>query len=153
MKIISFLSAVAAVIVLTSGVARGQTATVDANTSELARNGGTVQLSVVATYEGMPAALGWSLELPTGWTLESVSGPNVPPLSPEPGTAGSLEFAYTTVPPRACSFSVGVRYPAKALHATVHATLVVRADGHLTTVNAAPVVFSRVADTPRVPER
>jgi hypothetical protein len=122
-----------------------QTATLSANDGSLSPNGGSVVLTATTTYDGAPGALGWSIELPANWTLESVSGTNVPQVSPETGATGTLEFAYTAVPAARAEFTLIVRYPAGAASIDATSTVLVRADGKLTTLKPAAVQL-------RVPE-
>jgi hypothetical protein len=119
-----------------------QNATLSADNPTLAASGGTVTLTAVASYEGEPGALGWQIELPADWSLVSVSGPDVPAITPEAGTTGTLEFAFTSVPANRSEFAVVVRYPANAAPAAAKSTVLVRAGGKLNTLTPAVVQLS-----------
>lgn len=116
-----------------------QTATLTANTTDLAAVGGQVMLTASVSYDGEPGAVGWSIQLPADWTLESVSGPNLPAVAPDAGTSGTLEFAYVSVPPYRAEFSIIVRYPAGAKSGVATPTVLLRAAGKLTTLKPQPV--------------
>jgi len=122
-----------------ASAAFAQTASLTADNTSLAPSGGTVALKAAASYEGTPGALGWEIALPADWTLVSVSGPNVPSIAPDAGTAGTLEFAYTSIPTERAEFTVLVRYPANTATATATPTLLVRGGGKLTTVTPPAV--------------
>lgn len=125
-----------------ASMAFAQTATFTSDTNALAAGGGTVTLTATTNYDDPPGALGWSIELPADWALVSTSGPNVPAISPEPGSSGTLEFAFTTLPAQRAEFTVQVRYPANAATARVTSTVLVRGGGKLTTLTP-PVVELR----------
>ncbi len=116
-----------------------QNATLTADTAALSPAGGTVSFTAAVSYEGEPGAVGWSIALPADWSLVSVSGPEVPAISPDAGTTGTLEFAYTAVPPQQATFIVTVKYPANAPTAAATPTVLVRANGKLTTLTPKPV--------------
>lgn len=116
-----------------------QNAVLTANTTRLAPSGGTVVLTASANYAGEPGALGWEVALPANWSLESVSGANVPQIAPQAGTTGTLEFAYTTVPSQRAEFVMIVRYPAGATTATAKPTVLLRDAGKLTTLKPATI--------------
>ncbi len=122
-----------------ASAAFGQTAALTADNTTLAPSGGTVALKATVAYEGTPGAVGWEIALPADWTLVSVSGPNVPSIAPEPGSAGTLEFAYTGVPAERAEFTVLVRYPANTATAAATPTVLVRGGGKLTTVSPPAV--------------
>ncbi len=130
---------VASLAMLSAASAFAQSAALSSDTSTLAPAGGTVVLTAATTYDTAPGALGWSITLPADWTLVAVTGPNVPAISPEPGSSGALEFAFTQVPAARVEFSVQVRYPANAGTAQATSKVLVRADGKLTTLSPAPV--------------
>ncbi len=119
--------------------ALAQTAALKASASALAPAGGTLTLTATASYTARPQALGWAIVLPADWTLVGISGSNVPEIAPVAGEGGVLEFAFTAVPPVGAEFSVVVRYPPAAPKAEIAATVLVRADGKLTTLRP-PVV-------------
>jgi hypothetical protein len=124
-----------------AGVVFAQNAALSSDTTTLSASGGTVTLTATVNYDATPGALGWSIALPADWTLVSISGPNVPPIAPEAGSSGTLEFAYMSVPSQRAEFSVEVRYPAKATAAKAAPTVLVRTAGKLTTLTPPPVTL------------
>jgi len=137
---------VAVLAIFSSDVAFAQNATLSSDTTALVRSGGTVTLTATADYDATPGALGWSIALPADWTLVSVSGPNVPAIAPEPGSAGTLEFAYTSVPAQRAEFSVQVHYPANASAIKATPTVLVRSGGKLITLTPPAVEFRPAGD-------
>ena len=105
---ILFLLAAAAVVV------RAQTATMTSSASIYPATAGQVTLSVSINYASVaaPTALGFTIELPSGWALVSTSGTNVPEIRSRAGDVGTLEFAYASAPTGSASFTVVVSHPA-----------------------------------------
>ena len=134
----------AASVALAASCAFAQNASLSSDTSVLAQSGGTLVLRATAGYEGEPGALGWSVVLPADWSLVAVNGPQVPTIAPEPGSTGTLEFAYTAVPANRAEFSMVVRYPANAASIQATSTVLVRTGGKLTTLTPAPVPLKGV---------
>lgn len=130
---------VAALAIFGAGVAFAQNASLSSDTTTLSASGGTVTLTATVNYDSTPGALAWSIALPEDWTLVSISGPNVPPIAPEAGAGGTLEFAYMSVPAQRAEFAVQVRYPARAGAAKATPTVLVRTEGKLTTLTPPPV--------------
>ncbi len=124
---------------LSGALALAQNAALVSDTAILAQSGGTLVLRATADYPGVPGALGWSIALPSDWSLVLVNGPHVPAIAPEAGSSGTLEFAYTAVPQSRAEFSVVVRYPANAPSVEAAATALLRSGGKLTTLTPAPV--------------
>lgn len=81
--------------------------------------------------------------MPTSWSLVKVDGDSVPQVVPEPGTTGTLEFAYSTVPNYMANFKVTVRYPAGTGRVKITSVVIVRIDGRLITLTPAPVDLHR----------
>ena len=75
---------------------------------------GQVTLSVSINYASAaaPTAIGFTVDLPTGWSLVSMGGSNVPEIRPRSGDVGTLEFAYTSFPAGSAAFSLVVSHPA-----------------------------------------
>jgi hypothetical protein len=95
------------------GTAAAQTASLTPSTTTYAAAAGTLTLTATINYPGLsPSALGYLITLPAGFSLVSVGGSNPPNVAPTAGTTGDLEFAYTTLPANAASFTVVVAYPA-----------------------------------------
>lgn len=137
----SFLrTLVAASAIAAASAAFAQTASLHSDTATLSPSGGTVTLTASVVYDDKPGALGWSVALPSDWTLVSVSGANVPAIAPDVGSAGTLEFAYTSVPAGGrAEFSMEVRYPANAASTQATPKVLVRANGKLTTLTPPSV--------------
>ena len=83
------------------------------------------------------------IALPSDWTLVSVSGANAPEISPDVGSTGTLEFAYTSAPAGRAEFNVVVRYPAGATTAKAVPTVLIRANGKLATLAPTAVEFGK----------
>lgn len=126
-----------------ASLASAQTATLKADASALVLSGGSITFTAAANYDGQPSAVGWAIALPSDWTFVSVSGANVPEISPDAGSTGTLEFAYTSAPARRAEFNLVVRYPAGATTAKAVPTVLIRANGKLATLTPSPVVFGR----------
>jgi hypothetical protein len=58
-----------------------------------------------------PAALGFTVNLPAGWTVNNVGGANVPSIAPNPGDSGQLGFGYFSFPANHATFTVTLDYP------------------------------------------
>ena len=97
--------------------------------AELAAAGGELVLNVVIDYGEAPAALGLSLDLPSGWSLVSVGGESKPAIVPEAGTTDTLDFAWLSAPDQSASFSITVQYPAQAGGTTLAGQAMLRRDG------------------------
>jgi hypothetical protein len=123
----------------TSGLA--QTASLTTRTNDLSPNGGEITLLAALGYNERPAALGWSIALPAGWSMVRLGGGDGPQVAPEPGTTGTLEFAYTSVPDFMASFAVTVRYPAGLGGAKIASTVIVRTNGKVMTLTPDTVVL------------
>ena len=80
----------------------------------------TVTLRVL--YSGKPdiTALGIQETLPDGWTYSGVSGNGAPPVFPNSGATGTLNFAYFAVPPFPVVFSYDVLPPMVAKIGRAH---------------------------------
>ena len=94
--------------------AEAQTATLSANSSSYASAGGNAVLTATIDYTSVsnPTALGFIINIPSGWALVSTGGTNIPSAVPDPGTTGALEYAYTSFPAGQASFTATVSYPA-----------------------------------------
>lgn len=121
--------------------AQAQTASLTTDNPYLARSGGVIALTATVAYEGEPGAIGWSIQLPADWSLVSVSGSDVPQVSPEAGSTGTLEFAYTQLPAGKAGFTVVVRYPENAASTAAKTTVIVRSGGKLTTLDLGDLAF------------
>ncbi len=75
--------------------------------------GGTVSITNTFTYEGGASAIGWTVDLPDGWSYAStVFAEFRPDVRPSSGTTGTLGWAYSEVPPSGASFTYTLNVPA-----------------------------------------
>lgn len=118
------------------------TAQFTADARSLAPTGGTVRLLAVVSYSERPGAIGWTIALPKGWTLEKVGGGNPPQIAPAVGASGELEFAYVNVPDLVASFELTVRYPAAGGRAKISASAIARTRGRVDTLAPSPLNLS-----------
>lgn len=118
-----------------------QTAALSADNPHLAQSGGTLALTATLSYEGSPGAIGWSIDLPADWSLVNVAGQTRPQISPEAGTRGTLEFAFTEAPAGRAEFTIVVRYPANAPSFAAKPTVILRQNGQLAQLKPAPVTL------------
>lgn len=99
--------------------------------------GGTATITVELSFPPAAASLGWSTELPPGWSY--LSGSNEPDVAPKSGATGVLEWAWTAPPESPASFSFEVRVPAGYNDiATMRSFGLVQLDGRLTARLANP---------------
>lgn len=93
---------------------RAQTATMTAGASTYPATAGQVTLNVSINYASVaaPTAIGFTMELPSGWALVSTTGANVPEIRSRVGDVGTLEFAYASLPSGSAAFRVVVSHPA-----------------------------------------
>ena len=92
--------------------------------------GGTATITVALSFPPEAASLGWSTELPVGWSYQS--GSNEPEVAPTNGATGVLEWAWTGVPESPATFSFDVRVPVNFNDiATVRSFGFVQIDGRL----------------------
>lgn len=99
--------------------------------------GGTSEISVSLTFPDGAGSLGWSVEIPAGWTYDS--GTSEPTVKPRSGDTGVLEWAWADVPVSPATFSFKIRAPGGVnTLATLQAFGLVRVDGALTARLANP---------------
>ncbi|MBI5767105.1 MAG: immunoglobulin domain-containing protein [Verrucomicrobia bacterium] len=73
-----------------------QTATAVPSPSSLSVGGGTVTLTLTVTLPASAlSSLGWTVDLPGGWSYVSTAGTNVPGVRPSTGDTSQLGWAYT----------------------------------------------------------
>ncbi len=103
-----------ALLAIGTGVGRAQTASMTASSTTYPDAAGQVTLSVSINYASVaaPTAIGFTIDLPTGWALVRTAGSNIPEIRPRAGDIGALEFAFTSFPGGSASFSVVVSHPA-----------------------------------------
>jgi hypothetical protein len=116
-----------------------QTATFTADRSKLATTGGQVNFTATITYTNAPDALGFSVQLPSGWSIVRTTGTVPPQVAPAAGATTPLEWAYTTIPVGHAQFYIAVRYPAGVKTASVIPSVICRTNGRLTTLSPPPV--------------
>jgi hypothetical protein len=93
--------------------AQTPSASLTASASSYAVSGGELTLTAAVAYPGLtPSAVGYTVNLPAGWTLTRIAGPNAPEVRPPVPASGPLEFAYTSFPSGGASFTLTVTYPA-----------------------------------------
>ncbi len=73
--------------------------------------GSTVTVTQTLTYFDTATAIGWSLDLPPGWTYLSQTG-TVADIRPSAGTTGTLDMAWTSPPPSPFTFTCTLAVPA-----------------------------------------
>jgi hypothetical protein len=130
-------------LLLATVAAAAPTAQLTADRQRLNAEGGTLTLRAEARYSERPGALGWAINLPEGWSLESVGGGSPPQVAAAAGTTGVAEFAYTSVPELLASFDLVVRYPTRAAAARVTATVLHRVRGELTQLEPRAIEFAQ----------
>jgi hypothetical protein len=128
---------------ITAAWATAQSATLSADLAKLSPAGGQLTLTATVVYDDTPGAIGWSVKLPEGWAFLATSGSDLPAVKPDRGAAGTLEWAYTAIPPNRAQFLFTVSYPAKtAQPAEIASTVIVRTKGALKTVTPTPIRYS-----------
>ncbi len=97
--------------VMMSAVAHGQTASLTPSVTVYAAGGGAVTFTATISYATQPTALGYAVDLPDGWSY--AGGTNEPSIKPDPGTTGTLEWAYSGgFGTGSSTFTFTVNYPA-----------------------------------------
>ena len=111
--------------------------------------GGTLTLEIRSDFSGAaPQQLGWSIILPPGFSYQG--GQDEPSVRPQVGSAGTLEWAYTTIPASGAVFRVRLAYVGGLGGAqSIYATLLYRTNAVPSTVTLPALVLSRV-DSPTI---
>jgi hypothetical protein len=139
-------------ILLLTPVAYGQQASLAVEPNRLSADGGSLTFTATATYEQAPNALGWSIKLPAGWSLQRTGGAQVPEIVPASGTTSPLEWAYVAVPATQAQFEFTAHYPAGlSTNQTVTAELIVRVDGQTKSAAVQSLVLRPSATRPNRP--
>jgi hypothetical protein len=99
---------------LLSSFALAQVASLAADRASLGNLDGQIALIATVEYTTTPAALGWEIHLPQGWSFVSISGPNIPEIAPKSGEGGNVELAYTTIPEGRARFVIHAKFPGSA---------------------------------------
>ncbi|WP_324726001.1 hypothetical protein [Actomonas aquatica] len=76
------------------------------------RAGGTVTIETTFYYTGAAVTVGWSVDLPAGWSFASTNDPGFAWVPPEEGDTGNISFAFTRVPVSPVTFSYTLNVPA-----------------------------------------
>jgi hypothetical protein len=126
---------------LATAASYGQSATLTPLSSN-ASGGAVVTLSAAASYTGRPGAVGWMVTLPEGWSYVGTAGLNPPQVAPQEGATGTLEWAYTTVPPDAGVFIIVLKAGRRTGPAILHGRVLLRADGKQHAVEVAPAIVA-----------
>jgi hypothetical protein len=119
----------------------GQSATLIADTTVVS-TGSELTLRPSVVYPGTPNAVGWSITLPDGWSFVATNGPDVPQIGPEPGSTGTLEWAYANVPIGGARFSFKVKAGGAAGSVKLIARVLLRIDGKQQQMDAGPLSIS-----------
>lgn len=100
--------------------------------------GGTATITVELHFPSNAASLGWSVEIPAGWTY--VSGTGEPAITPASGATGVLEWGWIDLPTESpATFTFDIRSPSNVTtFQEVTGFGLMRADGELTTRLADP---------------
>lgn len=98
------------VLQMLSGLACAQSAQLTVSSALLSPAGGTVSVTASISFSGSPSALGWTVNLPPGWSY--AGGSSEPGVAPVRGQTGTLEWAFTSVPVSPAIFSFVLSYPA-----------------------------------------
>ncbi len=100
--------------------------------------GGTATITNTLVYTTLATGLGWKVTLPVGWKFVSDAG-TLGDVRPVPGTAGSLDWAWSTPPVGPITFTYTVSVPpGTAGDQFIAASGVVRFDGSLLQPIATP---------------
>jgi hypothetical protein len=149
MKHPNFLkSVVASVLIFSAGGAGAtETASFESPAESYSSEGGSASFDVSFDYTGSTlSTLGLSIVLPDGWSFASASGPNSPPIVPDPGTTANAEFAYFSVPANAINFTVTLDYAAGLTgDQSIGGTVLYKISGNSTNLTAALSPITLVA--------
>ncbi len=130
---------------LLSATVWAQSVSVTPSSTALSAAGGSITFTVVLTYPGSASSVAFQVDtVPAGWTFGTVSGTNVPQISPPTGETGRFEFAYLTIPVSPASFTFTARYPAGLVGNQVFSgiTGIVRVPGGASLPSAPVITFS-----------
>ena len=99
--------------------------------------GGTMTVLCTISFSGQPSTLGWSAQIPPGWSY--ASGQNEPSVKPTVGQTGTLEWAWQSVPATPVQFSYTLNVPpGESGTRSVAGLLIYRAGGTPVQVAASP---------------
>lgn len=100
--------------------------------------GGIVTISNTFSYSGDANALGWRIDLPTGWSYAGGGGV-VGDVKPAVGATGTLEWAWTSPPTSPVTFTYTLNVPAgEIVSRNLSATALMQVVGSAVTTPAAP---------------
>jgi hypothetical protein len=100
-----------------------QTATLTPSTTTLLSGGGTISFTASVSYAVTPTTLGWTVNVPSGWSY--VAGTGEPAITPVVGSTTPLEWGYISMPSSPVTFAFTVSYPAGTTAATVTFSVVI----------------------------
>jgi hypothetical protein len=109
------LAAIGALGLAGAALAQSVSATFVPSTTTLSPSGGTVTLTATINFPGKTlSTLGWTMQIPAGWSHASSAGTNLPPVRPTAGQTAQLEWAYIdpTTFSGTAQFTTTISYPA-----------------------------------------
>ena len=119
-----------------------QTATLTSSGSTYSTGGGTLTFTAALSFTQDPTtvgAIGWTVNLPTGWALVSSTGPGGQPA----GTTGALDWFYIDIPASPATFTFAVSYPSGLTGSqTVTSAVVFRENGVLHNLTPTALTFT-----------
>jgi hypothetical protein len=122
-------------------------ATLTSSGTTYSTGGGTLTFTAAVSFTQDPAtvgAIGWTVNLPTGWASVSSTGPGGQPT----GTTGALEWFYTDIPTSPATFTFVVAYPSGLSgNQTVTSSVVFRENGVRHDLTPAPLTFTMTSAT------
>ena len=119
----------------TAAIAQTATLSVPSGTT-LGTAAGVVSITATISFSGSPSALGWTVNLPSGWTY--AGGTGEPGVTPRTGQTGSLDWAYTSMPASPAQFTFRANYPGGLSGAqSIGGSAVYREGGQLRTLSVA----------------
>ena len=125
---------------LATAAAFGQSASITAASATYATGGGAVTFTATISYASQPTALGFTVELPAGWSY--AGGANEPSIKPRSGATGTLEWVFPSgFGTGSSAFTFSANYSAGLSGSqTITASALYRTP--LSNLNITPVVLS-----------
>jgi len=103
------------------------------------RAGENLAVAGAIEHAGGVTAMGLLVALPAGWSFVAAEGAGAPQIVPAPGTTGTLEFAWFTIPASPVQFTYSVAVPAGASGAqNISGTVLYRTTGAEQQLVASP---------------
>lgn len=94
---------------------KAQTLVLTPNTTMLNSAGGSVTFTAALNYSTTPSSLGFTVQLPAGWSYlsgTSVPGTSEPAIVPAVGSTGQLGWAFINLPANSATFTFTAAYSA-----------------------------------------